>query len=403
MQTLKAEDAVYGGYVISRDEGVIFIKGAIPGEVVEIAISDKKRDYSIASVINVIEPSIDRIEPRCMYFGECGGCHLQFASYEQQVKMKARVLQDCMYRIAGMEIEQLPPLTGRDFNYRHRAQFKVSRDGMIGFYAEGTRQVVPVHECPLMTTEINDVLRRMKSMELTGLREVHVTHGDSLVVRLTGRGFDEALAEDFIEAGFTGVAFDDGSSIGKDYVEMDLNGLSYTVSPWSFFQSNWDLNKEVLTLISETIKPIEIKRVLDMYAGAGNFSLPLAFGNTDVVAVEENPYSIQDGERNILMNKTNKFIFSKGSAETAKIRGSFDTVILDPPRPGLTRAAMERVMETDPERIIYISCNPSTFARDIKRLAEAYETDSVRMIDMFPNTYHVECLAFLVRKKSQVA
>ncbi len=399
MAVVKADAAVYGGYVISRADGVVFIRGAIPGELVEVSLKEKKRDYSVAEVTDVIEPSADRVEPRCPYFGECGGCQLQFVSYEKQVAMKAGVLLDCLHRIGHMDLPLAPPITGDDFNYRHRAQFKVSKEGRIGFFREGTREVVPIESCPLMVHEINDALAKLAGSDLAGIREVHVTSGDCLAALLKGVDFDERLAERFAGMGFDGVAFDDGAYSGRGHVGFDVLGLLYTVSPWSFFQSNWALNVELVRAVRDNLMPLEGKKVVDLYAGAGNFSLALAREGASVTAVEENPHAIKDGERNVSFNKVRGFRFVKGRAESARLKGDFDVALLDPPRPGLTGEAMKRLLEMAPGRIAYVSCNPSTFARDLAKLSSLYEVESVRMIDLFPNTYHVESLAFLKKKE----
>lgn len=399
MSVVRADIAVYGGYVISRDGGIVFIRGALPGELVEVSVKEKKKDYSIAEVTDIIEPSSERVEPRCRYFGECGGCQLQFASYDNQVAMKTGVLLDCLNRIGKIEIELSPPLLGNDFNYRHRAQFKVSKEGKLGFYREGTRDVVPIDSCPLMVDSINDALAKLSGIGLKGIKEMHVTSGDCLCALLKGVGFDEALAETFLEIGFGGVAFDDGTYTGRGHVTFDIMGLAYTVSPWSFFQSNWSLNTELVRTIRDALLPIEGKRVVDLYAGAGNFSLPLAREGAEVTAVEENPHSIKDGQRNVSYNKVRKFRFIKGRAENSKLKGDFDIAVLDPPRPGLTNEAMKVVQELAPARIAYVSCNPSTLARDLKKLANLYDIESMRMVDLFPNTYHIESLAFLNKKE----
>ncbi len=294
-------------------------------------------------------------------------------------------------------------MIGKDFNYRHRAQFKVSKEGRIGFYREGTREVVPIKSCPLMVDRINEVLERLRSTDLAGIKEVHVTSGDSLVALLKGVEYGDALAERFTEMGFDGVAFDDGTYRGKGHVSFDVMGLVYTVSPWSFFQSNWTLNCEVIKTIKETLGPLEKTRVLDLYAGAGNFSLPLAREGAEVIAIEDNPHSIKDGQRNVSYNKVRKYKFVSGRAEDARFKGEFDIALLDPPRPGLTNEAMKRVMELAPERIAYVSCNPSTFARDLGKLSGLFAIDSVRMIDLFPNTYHIESLAFLSKGQGAAA
>jgi 23S rRNA (uracil1939-C5)-methyltransferase len=196
-------------------------------------------------------------------------------------------------------------------------------------------------------------------------------------------------------AGFSGIAFETGESTGRDYIRLDLNGLQYTVTPWSFFQAHWNLNRKVVEVIVNELQPLENMRVLDLYAGAGNFSLPLAVHASQVIAVEENRYSADDGQRNAKLNNIKNCRFVKSSAEKYRGREKFDVIILDPPRPGITTEAMKKVIDIAPWKIVYISCNPATLARDLRKFSERYNVDSLRMIDFFPNTYHVEALAFM--------
>ena len=310
-QIIKAQSPVYGGYIIARDSGVIFIKGAIPDEVVEVSISEKKRDYSIGAVTNIIEPSPYRINPPCPVFGTCGGCHFQFISYERQVSMKEEILLDSVSRIGKLEAPLSPALTDRNYNYRYRGQFKISYDGRIGFYKEGTRDVVSVEGCPLMINEINRIVRELGNRKLSGINELHISYGDTanalIKSKLTGESVEQLIGN----AGFSGIAFENGESTGRDYIRLDLNGLQYTViTPWSFFQAHWELNRKVVELIVNELQPLENMRVLDLYAGAGNFSLPLAAYASKVAAVEENRHAADDGQRNVKLNniKNCKFI-----------------------------------------------------------------------------------------------
>lgn len=397
---IKAEDAVYGGYVLSRENGIVFIRGAIPGELVEVSVSEKKRDYSVASVTGVLEPSEFRVEPPCPIFGVCGGCQLQFASYDRQITMKNEILLDCLKRIGGIEVSLLPPLTGRQFGYRRRGQFKVSKQGAIGFYKENTRDVVPLTNCPLMIDEINNILPALNPDGLTGVRELHITSGDSLVALMKGSAVDAGLAERLLDAGFSGITFEGSSRIfgHNEYAVFDLDGLKYAVSPASFFQSNWDLNIELVRIIKSELGDVGGASVLDLYAGAGNFSLPLAEAGANVTAVEGNPSAVKDGRMNFELNGMTKFKYIESSAEKAGLSKRYDILILDPPRPGLTKAVMQKVLAMDAGRVVYVSCNPSTLARDIKALSGSYDIQSVRMADMFPNTYHVEAVVFLKHK-----
>ncbi len=401
MTVLKAGAAIYGGYVLSRAEGIVFIRGAIPGEVVEVAVEDKKRDYSVVSVTEVVEPSEARIEPTCQYFGDCGGCQLQFVSYEKQVEMKEQVLLDCLRRIGGVEPELSPSIHGEPFGYRHRAQFKVSKEGAVGFFREGTVDVVEIDSCPLLTDKLNNALSMLKKTDIGDVREVHVTAGDNVLILIKGSSHPQEIADRLMQSGFTGVAFEDGSykGTGAPYISLDLNGMRYTVSPWGFLQSNWALNRELVGTLVDEIGSTEEKRILDLYAGGGNLSLPLAIYAKETVAVEEAPASITDAKRNRSANRVPNYRFAKGSAENARIEGSFDIVLIDPPRAGLSKEALKRVMGLSAPLIAYVSCNPSTLARDIKRMEDKYSLRSMRMIDMFPQTYHLEAMAILDLKE----
>ncbi len=406
---LKAETPVYGGYVLGRDGKVVFIRGAIPGELVEVSIEERKRDYSVASVRNVIEPSPSRREPPCRIFGICGGCQLQFMEYDKQVLVKEEILRDAMRRIGDAEVTLMPSLTAGEFGYRHRGQFKVSAAGAAGFYREGTREVIPVEQCPIMAPGINGLLRKLAGIDLKGVKEISVASGDTIAVLVKGAMADET-AQSLLDSGVSGIAFEDGDSLGKDYITLDLNGLKYSVTPWSFFQSHWSLNRVVVETVVRELSPLENKRVLDLYAGAGNFSLPLSLQAREIVAVEENSFAVDDGRRNMMLNGVRNCTFVNVSVEkilggrkkqqAEKLFGEsrYDIIVLDPPRTGLTSECLRRIVESGSERLVYISCNPATLARDVKKTGEKYEIESIRMVDFFPNTYHIEALVVLRRK-----
>ena len=393
---LKSLMPAYGGYTIAREEKVIFIKGAIPGEVVEVEIEEKKRDYSIASVKNIVEPSEYRSEPECRVFGICGGCQLQFISYERQLSMKDEILLDSLNRLGGIELVLSPVLSDSQWNYRHRAQFKVSKNGDVGFFKGSSRDVITFDICPLMIQEINTLLQKIKFKDIVrNLNEIHIAMGDTPVALLKGKDYDTTLFDTFTEIGLTGIAYNDTIAYGGAYTGFDLNGLRYTVSPWTFFQAHRTLNNRVVAFIINSLMPLGGKHVLDLYAGAGNFSLPFAASAEDVIAVEENTYAVDDGNRNLKLNDIKNCRIVKSSAEKYKFNRKFDVIILDPPRPGLSSEVVKKILENPSDRIVYISCNPATFSRDLKKLSEKYEVQSVSQIDFFPNTFHIEAVAFL--------
>lgn len=393
---VKATLPAYGGYSIARDEKVMLIRGAIPGEVVDVTVTEKRRDYSVATVSQVLEPSEFRVEPGCPVFGICGGCHLQYMTYEKQVSLKEEVLLDSLSRLGGIDLELSPSFTDSQWHYRHRAQLKISKEGAIGFFRESSRDVVVFESCPLMTENMNRVFREIRDRNLhQSFREILLSSGETVTALLRGDGAAPGNLEQFRDAGITGIAFNETLLEGAGYALFDLNGLKYTVSPWSFFQAHWELNRRVADSVLQRSLPLEGRTVLDLYAGAGNFSLPFASHASEVVLVEENPYAVEDGSRNLKMNNIKNCRFIRSSAEKYRISRKFDLLILDPPRPGMTTEVSKKVLEALPATILYISCNPSTLARDLKKLKDKYEIVSVQMIDFFPNTFHIEALAVL--------
>ncbi len=406
--TIKVEIPAYGGRSISKLNGkIVMIKGAIPGETAEVMLQEEKKDYSIGTAVSIPIPSPDRCMPECGYFGLCGGCQLQYIAYSRQVRLKEEILRDCIKRIAKAETELSPSIVGTSsWNYRLRGQFKISR-GRTGFYKEKSREVVDIKFCPLMSAEVNQYLERARSLvgNMTA-GEVHISFGGGAIALIKTSYPDDIdcgkLSRDFIEAGFSGavVQMPHRKAIrkGMQYMTLDLDNLSYTVSPLSFFQSNWSLNQAVVGFLKSALQPLKGKRVMDLCSGAGNFSLPLAAAADHVVAVEESAYAVTDGIRNAEINGIKNCIFINSSMDSAVINEDVDTLIADPPRPGLTDRTIDNILRALPGEIAYISCNPTTLARDLKKLFVHYEIESIRMIDFFPQTYHIESLALLVRK-----
>jgi 23S rRNA (uracil1939-C5)-methyltransferase len=404
---VKVERPAYGGVSIGRYGGkVVMIKGAVlPGETVEIIVENEKKDYLTSSVRKIMEPSTVRIEPACRYFGPCGGCHYQHIPYDLQISLKEEILRDCLRRLAKIETEiSASVIAGNPWNYRLRGQFKIS-GSKIGFYRENSREVVDIDGCALMAEGINEYFRETKAvLEGFAVKEMHITKGDRLIVLIkdparvrSGADLDK-LASRFLDSGSAGLFIETAGKkvfvYGESFITLNLENLKYTVSPMSFFQSHWRMNRVVAELIKKVLQPVKNRKILDLYAGAGNFSLPLAT-DTEVIAVEENPFAVEDGRRNLEINKIKNCRFVRVSAEKFRSKDDFDIILLDPPRPGLTNRTMNNVLGLMPERIVYISCNPATFSRDLKKLTVKYDIESIRMIDFFPQTFHIESLAFL--------
>jgi 23S rRNA (uracil1939-C5)-methyltransferase len=403
------EKPAYGGSFIGRYKGkIVMIRGAVlPGETVRVKVDEERSDYIRAAAQEILEPSTLRIEPACRYFGTCGGCQFQHIPHEVQIRLKEEILIDCIKRQAKADVKLSRPITDSDpWHYRLRGQFKVSH-GAVGFYREKTRKIVDIDYCPLMRENINEYLGKTREiLKNDHVREIHITAGENSASALIkydlyakSSSVIKSMASEFLDLGFSGLCMETRdnkiSCFGEEYVTLNLGGSQrYTVSPMTFFQSHWRLNHTVIEFMRNCLQPLKNKTILDMYSGAGNFSIPLAT-EADVTCVEENPYAVADGIRNVAINNIHNCRFINESAENFHANDNFDILILDPPRAGITNRLMEMIFSLLADKILYISCNPSTLARDLKKLASRYDLESLRMIDFFPQTSHIESLAYL--------
>jgi 23S rRNA (uracil1939-C5)-methyltransferase len=399
---LKVQAPVYGGMCLSQSAGVVFIKGAITGETVLAKIKERKKDYSIAEVVEILDSSPHRTEPLCPVFDVCGGCHYQHISYDQQLEIKRVVLEDCLSRIGKLDITIPTPLTNNQWGYRTKVQLKFSTDGQLGFYREGSRDVVPIDNCILAVEPINNIIKAILSKSIPkGIKEIHILSGINQIAYLLGDKISETTVQQFIDIGFDGVSTDKGMVKGGEYCIFEgrrAQGKSYryTISPNSFYQTNWGLNQRLIERVMAEVAPDT--DVIDVYGGAGNFAVPLSKIASDILIIEENHYAKADALRNIKMNKIKNVKYISKSFESAKIDRHFGFMILNPPRRGLTSVAVNQVIKNAPDKIAYISCNPSTFARDILKMSDMYQVQSVDLVDMFPNTYHCEVIGILQRR-----
>lgn len=402
---IEAFSSAYGAFSLGRYDGkIVLIKGIIPKEKAEVIITEERKDYLTAQAFKILEPSPDRVNPPCEYFNNCGGCQLQYIKYERQIKVKEEILLDCLKRIGHIEISLSEPLFENTWNYRHRGQFKISR-GLIGFYKERSIDVVDIKKCLIMKEEINEYLRRVRdgflNKENSALSEIAITYGNSAIVSVKYSGNSpERIAKILLDIGFSGVVIDLNKrylSFKNKYTVFGLDSLMYALSPMSFLQSHWRLNQSVVRFIKNNLKPLKGLRVLDLYAGAGNFSLPLFDEADEIVGIEENPFAIEDGRKNLELNRIKNYRFIHSSVETYDFVEPFDVFIIDPPRAGLSNRVVDKILGLSklPERIVYMSCNPTTLSRDLRKLSLKYMIESVRLIDFFPQTYHVEALVFL--------
>ncbi len=393
----------------------MFVEGSLPGELVTARVTEEKKDYLKAAAVAVLEPSPDRVEPLCPVFGQCGGCQFQHVRYERQISLKEEVLLDALRRIGKISCTLTPPIADESpWSYRHRAQFKA--DGRrIGFYRKSSSSVVDVQRCPVVCDGISSAYAALRTLSalpefcgyfarITGLRLISNNAKTAALFTappdvVPGAALVETLLRESGLAGCIALSGSDvAASAGEQSVDFSLGDLIYRVSPGSFFQGHWRLNGRVVEAACEALSRHGVSRVLDLYAGAGNFALPLAARVGEVVAVEEHPQAVIDGRANCERNRIANVRFVETQAEQYEPEGHFHAALLDPPRPGISGRVVDTVLNIAPESIVYVSCNPSTLARDLRKICQSYDLVSVRLIDFFPHTSHIESMAILRKK-----
>lgn len=449
------EDMSEDGAGIGKLDGYIwFIKDAVIGDVVQAKAMKMKKSYGFARLMEVIEPSKDRVEPRCPVARQCGGCQLQAMDYEAQLQFKERKVLNHLMRIGGFSREEIPmlPIMGMKdpWRYRNKAQFPFGKDkeGAIiaGFYAGRTHSIIQAEDCFLGVEENPRILKAIREFMVqegiepydetshTGLiRHVLIRKGfetGELMVCLVINGKSLPGAGKLVErllgldvgtgAKMTSISYSINQEktnviMGKEIVDLygpgyitDFIGdVKYQISPLSFYQVNPIQTKVLYGTALEYAGLTGDEIVWDLYCGIGTISLFLAQKAKQVYGVEIVPQAIEDARRNAKLNNMDNVRFFVGKAEEVlpeqfereKIHA--DVIVVDPPRKGCDRICLDTILKMQPDRVVYISCDSSTLARDLRYLADGgYVMDKVRACDMFAGTCHCECVVKLERKKS---
>jgi 23S rRNA (uracil1939-C5)-methyltransferase len=425
---LQIEKLVHGGKGLAHDDTLaVFVPGVLPGESVRALVDRLRKGYAEGRLVEVVAPSADRITPPCTVYGQCGGCQLQHATAVAQLALKRAILTETLERVGGLRELTVPALVSSPdtFAYRNRARFAVFHDGpgntVLAYHQEGSARLIPVRECPLLVPPLNKILAHLNMLlpdsEKMGLQEVSLTSSDGVevVIRYIAeratRGEAEAWFRKVRERGdVRGQVLTAGRgrearrwTEGQTALTEKIAGCTFRLSDGSFSQANSKLN----AALAEKVKSWALDgvatsplRVLELYAGIGNFGLPIAREGALVTLVEGNRMALADARENAKINHIGRCRFRGMSAEAmldASAAGDYDLVVLDPPRTGLSKDALAGLIRLRPERILYVSCDPPTLARDLRAVVAAgYRVARLQAYDMFPQTMHIETLVELV-------
>ncbi len=423
---LRIEKLVYGGDGLARLPAgeVVLVPGVLPGELVRARLGRKRKGVHQAAVETVLEPSPDRIEPPCGSEVRCTGATWPFIAYPAQLRLKQEILLDTLLRTGGIAPARPLPMLASPCtdHYRLRTQFNVRQDGntqRIGFFRPGTYRLVEVEDAFLLHPLINRALTEIRKLlrRLPPLQEVHVNASPAgeVLILLFAAGDSLPPQESFFSnlraalpavIGVAGFARKRKTfSLGTSVLNLDVEGLGLRAEEGNFFQVNWDQNRRMVTTVLDFAAPEKSETVLDLYCGIGNFSLPLAKRAARVVGIESGFSAVENARLNARLNGIGNAEFiaddlQKGLKTLLERKTRADVVVLDPPRAGATLKTLERILAFVPHRIVYVSCNPSTLARDLKFLRLfGFRPDRLQPVDMFPWTWHIECVVELLRQE----
>lgn len=443
--TVTIEDMGHDGEGIGKVDGyTVFVKDAVIGDTVQAKIMKAKKNYGYARLMEILEPSKDRVEPRCPYARQCGGCQIQALSYEKQLEYKQKKIENNLIRIGGFEKEEISmePIIGMEepFHYRNKAQFPVGTDKegklIAGFYAGRTHTIINNRNCYLGVKVNEDILNLvLVHMERYGIQAYDETNHTGLVRHVLIRyGFQskeimvclvingthfpeaEALAEQLQKIpGMTSISLNinkektnvilgrKGKLLwGQEFITDTIGSVAYQISPQSFYQVNPVQTEKLYQKALEYAQLEGNETVWDLYCGIGTISLFLAQKAKQVYGVEIVPAAIEDARKNATRNQIANAEFFVGKAEEVlpekyEKEGIYaDVIVVDPPRKGCEESVLATMVKMQPKRIVYVSCDSATLARDLKYLRqEGYQVEKVQGVDQFPHTVHVETVCLL--------
>ena len=359
-------DMDHFGRGITRIDGkIVFVNGALPGEIVELDIIEDKKKYMVANVKTIKNESVNRIKVECPYYSECGGCDLLHLSYNSQLEYKKNKVKNIFSKYADLNIEP-NIVSSADKGYRNKVVFHKGKQG-YGLYKKNSHDIVYIDECLLLDSK------------LKGLQ-----NSDSLEKEITFRICDSGVISNIFE---------------KSEGFKTINNLKFKLNINSFFQVNDFICSKLFDIVSGFVSKDD--EVLDLYAGVGTLSLVASINAKKVYSIEINEYASSNALENAKLNNKDNVEVINGDVPKIlkKFDKNFNTVIVDPPRSGLDEFTRDFLLEKLPNKILYVSCDPLTLARDINVLKEKYELDNITLLDMFPNTYHVETVCVLKKKE----
>jgi 23S rRNA (uracil1939-C5)-methyltransferase len=399
----------HGGEAMGRHEGkIIFVAGAIPGERARVELVESKGRWARARLVEVLVPSSDRIEPPCPFFGfgpgYCGGCQWQHIAYPRQLELKREIVRDHLARLARLPDVPVHPTraVGEPYGYRNHVQLVPAGGGYLGYLEHASHRTVAIDNCLLMHPLVDELFMAL-DLELPELKQVHLRAGvrtrEQMIVFETT---DDEPPSIEVDMPVSCVFLSEGGAtltlVGYGHITEQVAGREFRVSAGSFFQVNTLGAEALVELVRGYLAPQPADVLLDAYCGVGLFGLSLAGEVARVIGIEAHPASADDFRANAAGLDHVEIIEASVEEALARVQGSVNLVVADPPRRGMGREVVEGLARLMPRRIAYVSCDPATLARDAALLTSTgYRLVEAQPVDLFPQTYHVESVALFER------
>ena len=388
----------YGRGITKIDDKITFVKNALPDETVDIKVLSESKKYNEAEVTKYIKKSNKRVEVKCPYYNECGGCNIMHLSYLDQLKFKQDKIKNIItkYLSKDIVINDIVP-SDSEYNYRNKISLKV--DNKLGFCQDNTHKIIEIDKCLITDEKINDAIKYLNLLDFSMVSEIvcRYNNGLMIIIYTNNKNINIDCLKPVANSIYLCIDKNFIHVFGEEYIYEELDNYKYVISPDSFFQINKNITYKLYLKIKEYIK--ENENVLDLYCGTGSIGIFVNKGNK-TLGIEINKNAIKNAKENKKINKLDNidFILGDSGKQIKNLKFKPDTIIIDPPRSGLNKETINNIIKFKPNKIIYVSCNPISLVKDLKILSESFDIKEITPFDMFPNTHHVETVSVLCQK-----
>ena len=368
----------------------IYIKNAVSKDKLEVKITRVNKKYLQGEIVKIVKESEDRVKPLCPYFTKCGGCTFWNVNITKENEIKENYIKRLFPNVKVNTI-----IANNEINYRNKVTFHI-HNGKLGYYQKNSNNLVIIEECLILNKEINKIKKYLETLDLTKVTEIMIRYSnnyDELLINFKGQLKDYNNLKKI--KNIKSIYINNDLVYGNPTIKEKINNLEFLIGPNSFFQINTNMIANLYNSIKNFITPSS--SLLDLYCGTGTIGIYLNEYFEHILGIDIVKENIENAFLNKEINKIDNISFQHKDASSIE-NTYFDVVIVDPPRVGVSKKVINNILNIKPKKLIYVSCNSSTLARDLKLLENNYEIKSIKLFDMFPNTYHVECVCILKLK-----